>query len=111
MADLVTAVLVSSKPSNGSPFQDSITLVGPTAYETGGVAGLRGLVQGLTDDGRVPYRVSSLTPQGYGLWYIPATDKLQFFYGNFDASDGPLIEVPATTALNGITFHLWVDSE
>jgi hypothetical protein len=39
---------------------------------------------------------------GYVFTYDIANSKLLAFYGNFDASDGPLIAVPDTTDISGV---------
>lgn len=39
---------------------------------------------------------------GYVFRYDIANAKLLAYYGNFDASDGPLIAVPDTTDISGI---------
>jgi hypothetical protein len=92
-------------------FIDRVTLVGDTSYPTGGSTGLQTALQALTKDGRTIIKVDSVD-QGYVAHWDVANLKLKFMYGdNNNAADGPLIEVPNTTALNGITYNMQIFSK
>jgi hypothetical protein len=93
-------------------FVDEITLVGDTSYPTNGSTGVQTALQALTKDQREIIDVKAIDSNGYVCSWDRVNLKLRMFYGdNNNASDGPLVEVPNTTTLNGITFRLLVTSK
>ena len=52
-------------------------------------------------------RIDNIIPFDYPQGYVPSWDqvngKMRMFYGNYDAADGPLIEVPNTTDIQTAT--------
>jgi len=48
---------------------------------------------------------------GYVFQYDYTAHKLMAYYGNYDAADGPLIEVPDTTNLSTISTRILVIGE
>lgn len=93
-------------------FHDIVTLVGESSYAAGGSTGLQTKLRALTGAaGRTVKAVVALDGQGYVLGWDVADSKLKVYYGNYDAADGALIEVPNATDLSGVTFTLLVISE
>lgn len=64
----------------------------PASYAAGGPA-LGTAKFGLTTVNFVQFE----QPAGYVFGYDRTNDKVKVFYGNYDGSDGPLIEVADTT--------------
>mgnify|MGYP000862448838 CR=1 FL=1 len=110
---LGTPTLDESAGRNGAPvFVDLVSLLGDTSYPTGGSTGLEAALEALVGAGRKILGVIPLECGGYLPQWDLANGKLKMFYGdNNNASDGPLIEVPNATALNGVTMKLLVLSK
>lgn len=97
--------------------QARISFAGDAAYATNGSAGFAakvataleaaGLKPGTLTSAQI-LAVVSLECGGYKAEYIHSTDKLKVYYGNYDASDGPQIEVPNATDLSAVTFNVLV---
>lgn len=90
---------------------DLISFAGDTSYPTGGTADFEGSVQAILGK---TVKVLTVIPGdcgGYTPVYDYTNDKLMVYYGNTDAADGPNIEVPNATALNGVTFRVAVLSK
>ncbi len=105
----ITITKGSGEPSQAT-YADQISFAGDASYLTPGMA-LKDLYQAKAGDHRTPVAVIPGDCGGYVPVYIPSTGKLKVYYGNFDASDGPLIEVPDATNLSGVTFNLVVLSQ
>lgn len=87
-----------------------ITMVGDSAYPTGGTANFEDEVRKKLLMGNVElYDVKALDGKGYVLGYDYENDKLKVYRADYDAvADGPLVEVPDTTNLSGVTFVISV---
>ncbi len=85
-----------------------ITMVGDSAYPTGGTASFEDEVRKKLLMGNVElFNVQALDGKGYLLGYDHENDKLKVYHGNNDAgADGPAVEVSNTTDLSGVTFVL-----
>jgi len=93
-------------------FFDLVTLVGESSYAAGGSTGLQAKLRAQTGAaGRTIIAVVGQLTSGYVINYDRANGKLLVYYANADAADGPLIEVPDTTNLSGVTFTLLIISE
>lgn len=89
---------------------DLLHFVGDSSYPTNGMP-ILALIKAALGVGTI--QIMAVVPNdcgGYVVAYVPSTGKLKVYYSNSDSSDGPLIEVPDTTALNGVTFNLLVIS-
>lgn len=91
-------------------FVDAVSFAGDSSYPTGGSAFDAKWVAAKHQT-RDVLAVLSVDCSGYVPAYDTSTGKLKFYYGdNNNASDGPLIEVPNTTDLSGVTFKVLVVS-
>jgi hypothetical protein len=100
MAATVTSVFSGSL--FGAKQRISVTTItGDSSYATGGYA--------ITANQVGFSRITAVIAVGANTGYVPVWDatnsKLKVFYGdNNNASDGPLIEVPAATDLSAVSF-------
>lgn len=100
MAATVTSVFSGS--ILGAKQRISVTTItGDSSYATGGYA--------ITANQVNFSRITAVLAVGANTGYVPVWDaansKLKVFYGdNNNASDGPLIEVPAATDLSAVSF-------
>jgi len=100
MAATVTSVFSGS--ILGAKQRVSVTTItGDSSYATGGYA--------ITANQVGFSRITAVLAVGANTGYVPTWDatnsKLKVFYGdNNNASDGPLIEVPAATDLSAVSF-------
>jgi hypothetical protein len=87
-----------------------ISVVGDSAYPTGGSASFEDKVQTALGMGSIElYGVTALDAKGYQVAWDRTNDKLKVYRGDNDnAGDGPMVEVPNTTDLSGVTFELTV---
>ena len=107
----ITKTISAGESATVPLMADLLSFLGDSAYPTGGTTGFKALVQANTLDQRAPIAVIGQQCGGYTPYYDYANDKLLVYYGNFDASDGPLIQVPDTTDLSGVTFKVLVLSQ
>lgn len=109
----IGTITVVKKALGGSVLRmDTLQFAADGAYPTGGTAAFETAVRDALDVGSVD--VLGIIPNdcgGYVPVYDQANDKLKVYYSNSDAADGPLIEVPNTTNLSGVTFNLVVVSK
>lgn len=105
--------IVRKSGQDGSPaFKDVLAFNGDAAYPTGGTPLFQELVRARFGDRREVIAVFPQDCGGYTCAYDKTNDKLKVYYGDFNnASDGPMIEVPNTTNLSAVVFHVVVDSE
>ena len=99
--------------------------VAVSALEHGGVVGAQKVKYAtVTFDSSYPTGGEPLTPSdfdlvsidwiqtqdgvGYALYYDRTNSKLLAYYGNFDAADGPLIQVPNATDLSAVAVKVVV---
>jgi hypothetical protein len=94
--------------AQGPIFWDTVTLVGDSAYPTGGSAGLQTKLQTLRGDSRVIVAVHVLDGFGNVLNYDAINDKLKVYIQD---SGGALGEVANATDLSGTTFKLVIQSK
>lgn len=111
---LGTATLVDATGhSRRACFIDALSFAGDGSYPTGGTAAFEAYVKAKLAVGAID--VVAVVGQdcgGYVPVYDKTADKLKVYYSDSNnASDGPLIEVPDTTALSGVTFHVLVLSK
>jgi hypothetical protein len=106
-----TLTRVAAHSKLGAPFLDEVTLVGDAAYPTTGTTGLKAALQAISLDQRVPLAIIQIDHTGYVLRYNPNDDTLIAMYGNYDAADGPLIDVPGPVNLSGSTFKFLIISK
>jgi hypothetical protein len=107
---LTEGVAVGGVPS-APVFMTQISFAGETAYPAGGMLGLQTAVRLATKDSRTVKGIVGMDCGGYVPVWVPATGAVKVYYGNFDASDGPLIELPDPTDIHTITFNLLVFCE
>ena len=87
----------------GALFAEVVTFDTTGSYATGGYATFSSTLEAVIGKGRTILGVLPLECQGYIPEYDADNDKLKLLYGNYDASDGPLIEVAAgALALTGL---------
>lgn len=103
-----------SKGVGGVPsapiFVDQVSFAGEVSYPTGGMLGLQTLLRAEFKDERTVLGFVANDCGGYVAQFVPSTGAVKVYYGNFDAADGPLIEVPNATDLSAVTFRLLVIS-
>jgi hypothetical protein len=104
---LTEGVAVGGAPS-APVFMTQISFAGEASYPTGGMLGLQTAVRLATKDNRTVKGIVGMDCGGYVPVWIPATGAVMLYYGNFDASDGPLIEVPNATDIHTTTLNLLV---
>jgi hypothetical protein len=93
-----------------NPYMFVLSFTGDTSYPTGGTTGFQAYVRSAV--GLLNLTVVAVVPVECG-GYLPQWDAvagtLKVYHGNNDGgADGPLVEVPNTTALNGTTFKVLV---
>lgn len=76
------------------------TFTASSSYSTGGDSISWANAAGTT---KAPLFVVASGKAGYVYEYDLANAKLMTFYGNYDAADGPLIEIPASTYPAGVS--------
>ena len=107
MALGTTTLITSGGADAGQINCDRITVVLDNSYPTGGYTGLADKIKGATN--RNPTIIGVVAQSGgYAAYWDYANSKLMLFYSNSDAADGPLIQVPDTTDVGGITLSLLV---
>lgn len=94
---LGTATVASGQPgaaANAPVRFDKLSFKGDGTYAAGGTADFQAYVRAALGQQVTVLQVLTHLGEssGYFLTYDTANDKLMVFFGNYDASDGPLIE-------------------
>lgn len=105
---LGTLTGVSAAAAQGPIFIDTVTLVGDSAYPTGGSTGLQAKLQTLRGDGRVIVFVNVADASGNVLVYNSTNEKLIVYQQD---AGGALAEPANATDLSGTTFKLVIVSK
>lgn len=111
----IGTLTVVKSPVQGSSAHllvDSITLVGDSAYPTGGMTGVEAALQAKTKDKRaiIDVRASGLNG-GYQVVWDSANKKLLVLNSGDGTANALAAEVANATNLSGVTFALTVLSE
>lgn len=107
MALGTTTLITSGGADAGQVNVDRITVVLDSSYPTGGYTGLADKIKGATNRTPTIIGVASQS-SGYVAYWDYTNSKLMLYYGNYDAADGVLIEVPNATDLSAVTLSLLV---
>jgi hypothetical protein len=108
MALGTTALTSTGGADAGQVNCDRITVVLDNSYPTGGYSGLAAKITGVTNRTPTILGLVGQGTDGYVFTWNYATSKLMAWYGNYDAADGVLIQVPDTTDLSAVTAQLLV---
>lgn len=99
----VTSVAVAGAMPSAPIFHDVVSFALDNSYATGGYTGLAAKVTAALK--RTP-TILAFIPQdcgGYIAVWDPTNSKLKVYHYNYDAADGPAIEVPNATDLSTVT--------
>ncbi len=100
----VTSVSVAGAMPSAPTFFDVISFSLDSSYPTGGETGLQALCKAALSRDVTILGFIAQDCGGYLPVWDPTNSKLKVYYAdNNNASDGPLIEVPNTTDLSGVT--------
>lgn len=109
---LGAVTLVAASKAPGPIRHDVVTIVGDSAYPTGGTAIDAAVATAL---GVLNYDILAVVPtdsKGYQLAYIRATGKLLVRTGDYNpAADSPFTEVANAVDLSGVTFEVMIVSQ
>lgn len=97
---MAVAVAITKKVSVPGAVLAVGTFTASGSYATGGDTIAWANLAGTT---KAPLIVLATGKAGYVYSYDLAATKLLTFYGNYDAADGPLIEIPAAAYPAGVT--------
>lgn len=88
---------------------DVLSFAGESSYAAGG-SDFAAAAEAAIAAGREIMAVVPVDCGGYLPQFDKSNGKLKVYYGNYDAADGPLIEVANATNLSGVTFKVLVIS-
>ena len=96
----------AGQAASAPTFHRLISFLGDTSYPANGTIEFEAKVQAILKNGEELLYIVPEDCGGYMPLYDKSADKLKVYESGADG--GPNDEVTATTALNGVTFNIWV---